>query len=243
MSSRGEGEGSFSSVSATRSVRRELDRSGALRLKLDLAGQEFDKAARAFWRHRRLAELIPDYLFLIHGIIRASVPLMECARDRAELLTGKDPVATSLADYLGQHVNEERHHDDWLLDDLEELGIPREEVWSRMPSATVASCVGAQYYWIHHHHPVALLGYIAVLEGNPPLESDIAEVIERTGLPERAFRTFIKHARLDPHHRDDLNAALDEMPLNAEQETLVTTSALETQHLMAVALREVVTGL
>jgi hypothetical protein len=183
--------------------------------------------------------LIPDYFFRIHTIIRASVPVMEAARDRATSLAAKEPVCAALADYLGQHVNEERHHDDWLLDDLEELGISRDTVWSRMPSSTVASLVGAQYYWVHHHHPVAVLGYIAVLEGNPPIESLIAEAIERTGLPGRAFRTFIKHARLDPHHRDDLNSALDAMPLTEEHERLIATSALETQHLLAVSLREV----
>ncbi len=225
---------------ATRSVTRDPAHSDALRLKLNLAAGEYDQAGRAFWRHQRLAELIPDYLFLIHSIIRASVPLMERARDRAAMLAAKDPVAASLAEYLGQHVNEERHHDDWLLDDLEELGVSREAVWSRMPSAIVAALVGAQYYWIFHHHPLALLGYIAVLEGDPPVESQIAEVIKRTGLPERAFRTFIKHARLDPHHRDDLNSALDMMPLTDEHETLIATSALETQHLVAVSLRELV---
>ncbi len=224
----------------SRSAARAPAHSVALRLKLDLAAGEYDKAGRAFWRHRRLAELIPDYLFCIHSIIRASVPLMEAARDRAESLAGKDHLAKSLSGYLAQHVNEERHHDDWLLDDLEELGVSREAVWSRMPSPTVASLVGAQYYWIFHHHPLAVLGYIAVLEGNPPIESDIAEIVERTGLTERAFRTFIKHARLDPHHRDDLDSALDAMPLAREHEVLVATSALETQHLLGVCLRELV---
>jgi len=41
--------------------------------------------------------------------------------------------------------------------------------------------VGAQYYWIHHFHPVALLGYIAVLEGRPPSPTLVEELIERTG--------------------------------------------------------------
>ena len=213
--------------------------SGALRLKIALAGEEYDKAARALWGHRRFKQLVPDYLFRIHSIIRASVPVMETALRRATSLAAKDAVAESLAAYLGQHIAEERHHDDWLLDDLEVLGISRDAIWSRMPSATVAALVGSQYYWIHHHHPIAVLGYIAVLEGNPPLESDIAEVIQRTGLPTDAFRTFIKHARLDPHHRDDLDAALDAMPLGEEHETLIATSALETQHLLAVSLREV----
>lgn len=223
-----------------RSATHELGYSAALRFKLEFAAAEYDKAARALWRHARLREVIPDYLFCIHSIIRASVPLMVAARERATLLAPNDPVAALLAAYLGQHINEERNHDEWLLDDLEELGISREAAWSRLPSPIVASLVGAQYYWIHHQHPAALLGYIAVLEGNPPVESHIAEVIERTGLTERAFRTYIKHARLDPHHRDDLDSAMDAMPLDESHETLIATSALETQHRLAIALREVV---
>ena len=222
-----------------RSAPPELRHSGALRLKIALAGGEYDKAARALWGHRQFAQLVPDYLFRIHSIIRASVPVMETALERARAMAANDPAAASLAEYLGQHIAEERHHDEWLLDDVEVLGISRAAVWSRMPSPTVAQLVGAQYYWIFHHHPIAVLGYVAVLEGNPPLESDIVEVIERTGLPADAFRTFIKHARLDPHHRDDLDAALDAMPLAEEHETLIATSALETQHLLAVSLREV----
>ena len=30
-----------------------------------------------------------------------------------------------------------------------------------MPSPAVAALVGSQYYWLLHHHPVALLGFVA----------------------------------------------------------------------------------
>ena len=214
--------------------------SEALRLKLHLSVDEYAAAARAFWKHRRLAHLLPDYFFCIHSIIRASVPLMEAARDKARASSSEDRVAASLAAYLTHHVPEERHHDDWLLEDLHELGIPAAEVWRRVPSPTVAMLVGAQYYWIHHYHPVVLLGYIAVLEGNPPEEQHISRVIEQTGLSPRAFRTLLKHARLDPHHRDDLNRALDSMGLSEDHASLIAVNALETQHLLAVLLRELV---
>lgn len=215
-----------------------MGRSELLRLRLLLAADEYHDAAAALWSHPRLRALFPDYLFRIHSIIRASVPVMEAARDRAAALAAHDPACAALTAYLAQHVPEERHHDDWLLDDLEVLGVSRASVWARQPSPTVAALVGAQYYWIQHHHPVAVLGYIAVLEGTPPTEELVHDVMTATGLPEDAFRTFIKHARLDPHHRDDLNAALDAMPLTDEQESLVTVNAIETQHWLARSLRE-----
>ena len=215
-----------------------MGRSELLRLRLLLAADDYHDAAAALWSHPKLRVLFPDYLFRIHSIIRASVPVMEAARDRAAALAADDPTCAALAAYLAHHVPEERHHDDWLLDDLEVLGVSRASVWARQPSPTVAALVGAQYYWIQHHHPVAILGYIAVLEGTPPTEELVEGVMTSTGLPADAFRTFIKHARLDPHHRDDLNAALDAMPLTDAQETLVTVNAIETQHWLARSLRE-----
>lgn len=220
----------------------ELGRSALLRLKLELATDDYHSAASALWSHPKLRVLFPDYLYRIHSIIRASVPIMEAARDRAVELAREDEVCAALACYLVQHVPEERHHDDWLLDDLEMLGVSRASVWARQPSATVAALVGAQYYWIHHHHPVAVLGYIAVLEGTPPTEAHVHRVQQQTGLPADAFRTFIKHARLDPHHRDDLNDALDDMPISPSQEELVTVNAIETQHWLARSLMETVRG-
>ena len=40
-----------------------------------------------------------------------------------------------------------------------------------MPPPSVAGLVGSQYYWILHHHPVAFLGYVALMEGYPPTPS------------------------------------------------------------------------
>lgn len=198
----------------------------------------YHAAAAELWSHPRLRALFPDYLYRIHSIIRASVPVMEAARDKAATMASGDPACAALHTYLAHHVPEERHHDDWLLDDMAVLGVSADAVWARRPSSIVARLVGAQYYWIQHHHPVAVLGYIGVLEGTPPQEAHIRDIMRRTGLPPKAFRTFIKHARLDPHHRDDLNDMLDAIPLTREQEQLVFANAVETQRLLAQSLRE-----
>lgn len=217
-----------------------ITHSALLRRKLQLADGEMRVASEALWNAPDLARLFPEYLFWIHCTIRASVPLMEAALARATALAASDPVATALADYLAQHIREERHHDDWLLDDMAVLGIAREDVLARVPAPLVAAAVGAQYYYIHHHHPVALLGYIAVLEGNPPTVESLEALVARTGLPRPAFRTLFKHAHLDVHHRDDLNEMLDGLPLEQRHSSVISVSAFGTMHLLGRSLLDVV---
>jgi hypothetical protein len=218
-------------------------RTRRLRVKLGFVMPGVADASRRLNEHPRVRELYPEYLITTHGVIRASVPLMEAARDRARAMAVADPgdgVASGLETYLDAHIPEERGHDEWLLDDLELLGYERAFVLAQPPPPTVAAVVGAQYYWILHHHPVAILGYIAVLEGYPPSPELTEALIERTGHPRKAFRTMLAHGVLDPRHRDDLDAAIDPLPLTPEQEGVIGVSALSTARLLTQLLDEVV---
>ena len=209
-----------------------------LRRQLALTIGPFAAACTALVEHPRVAELWPEYLIVQHQIIRATVPLTEVAADRARALTGADPVAPELAAYLDGHVDEERGHDDDLLADLESLGIDREAVLARMPSPSVASLVGCQYYWILHHHPIAFLGFVALMEGFPPTTELIETLKARTQHPAGAFRTFAQHGDLDPDHRDHLDRTLDSMPLTREHEVVMGISATTSAALAAPVLEE-----
>lgn len=216
--------------------------SGLLRAKLELVTPQVWAASERLWSHPNLRSVFPAYLQWIHSIIRASVPLMETARDRARELAPGDAVAAGLARYLEKHIPEERDHDKWILADLERLGVDRDTVLRALPAPTVAQAVGAQYYWIHHHHPVALLGYIAFLEGYPPTSDHLDGTVERTGLPREAFSTLYKHAVLDVHHREDFNRSLDALPLEPEHMTTITLSAFQTVALLATSLQRLVSA-
>lgn len=218
--------------------RAALPHSQLLRGKIRLVEPRLAAVARRFWTHPRVAELYPEFLVLVHAMIRASVPMMQSAAAAARRLTD-DPVAAPLAAYYEKHAREEMHHDEWLLDDLEALGRRREEVLARLPSATVAALVGAHYYWIHHVHPAAFLAYLAVLEGNPPEVDQLEDIRRRAGLPAAGFRTLIKHAHLDPHHRDDLDDTLDALALTPSLHALLGMAAFHTVERVADAMQEV----
>ena len=198
----------------------------------------FARAYSALVEHPCLVELWPEYLILQHQIIRATVPLTEAALARARELGDGDPLAAPLARYLEEHVDEELGHDETLLGDLELLGIDRTTVLAGMPPPAVAGLVGSQYYWIHHYHPVAFLGYVALMEGYPPTPELIDELVERSGHPRAAFRTYVEHAELDPGHRDHLDRTIDSLPLDASHEVALGISAIATAALAARSLEE-----
>ncbi len=197
----------------------------------------FARAYTALVEHPRLGELWPEYLILQHQIIRATVPLTEAALARARELDG-DPLAEPLARYLEEHVDEELGHDETLLGDLELLGLDRASVLERMPPPSVAGLVGGQYYWIQHYHPIAFLGYVALMEGYPPTPELIDELIDRSRHPRAAFRTYVEHAELDPGHRENLDRTIDSLPLDDAHEVALGISAIATAALAAKSIEE-----
>ncbi|WP_377268744.1 iron-containing redox enzyme family protein [Peterkaempfera sp. SMS 1(5)a] len=198
-------------------------------------------AAQTLWTAPGLRERYPAYLGTMHGLVRASVPLMEAAVDRCGHLPARDPCAEPLARYLRTHIEEEQGHDDWLLEDLTALGA-REPgaLLARAPAEDIAALAGAQYYWIRHYHPVCLLGYIAVLEGCPPRADMVDRLPALTGLPASAFRTLAGHAALDPGHLRELDQLLDGLPLNPPVAAAVARSAAYTADRAAALLRGLV---
>ncbi|HWE51019.1 MAG TPA: iron-containing redox enzyme family protein [Bryobacteraceae bacterium] len=218
-----------------------IRQSQVLRRKIGLARGNMLDALDRFWSQPDLDIRYPELLFHIYSVVRATVPAMEAARRRAQELAASDPVAAGVAEYLAHHIPEEVGHDEWLLDDIEALGGSREAVLRRVPSGAAATLVGTVYYWVLHAHPVAWMGYSAIAEGHPPSERFLLETIERTGIPRDGFRTYLKHARLDPHHAREMDEAIDALPLTAEHSTLMGVVAFHTMHHLT-ALFEGLTG-
>lgn len=202
--------------------------SDRLRTKIGFAYPALLASSERIWSSPFVRELYPVYLSTMHGIVRTPVALMEAALEQARELAPEDEVAAGLVPYLAHHAPEEKGHDRWLLEDLEALGGDPLELLRRIPSARVATFVGAQYYWLRHHHPVSLLGHMAVIEGHPPQVGFAERLRELTGYPAEAFRAIRRHERLDIRHRQELYEAIDSLPLQPEHETLLGISALHT---------------
>jgi hypothetical protein len=201
-----------------------------LRLTLELVVPALALPGRILLEHPRARELFPRYLVSAYQMGSPMVPLMETALARSRELAGGDPVAAGLAEYLEHHIPEEMHSDEpggAVLDDLEALGVDVGGLRTELPPPEVAALIGAQYYWIFHHHPVAILGFLE-LEAYHPHTPTVEQLIDRTGLPRNGFRQLLLHAKLDVAHARELHRVLDSLPLEPWQERLITTSALQT---------------
>lgn len=196
-----------------------------LRRTIALVSDSLSTRIERFWNHPRLAELYPEFLFAAHGVICASTPLLDAAADEAALRPESDELARRLAPYLREHAEEEDGHDRWLLEDLERCCIARERVLERIPYPSAAALAGAQHFWLRHVHPVAILGYLAVLE-NPASPAFLDQVAERSGLPPASMSAHMRHARLDVAHVAEFDAMLDALPLTQHHVNIITTSAI-----------------
>jgi Iron-containing redox enzyme len=202
--------------------------SSVLRRKIALALPSLVAAQRRLDQHPDPAAAWIAFLGVLYGSMRASVPLLETALDRARELAPADPLAAGLTDYLHRHSEEERGHDEWLLQDLQSVGVDSTELLSRPPSGAVAALIGAQYYWVLHYHPVCILGYLMVIEGDPPSRRSLQDLQSRSGLPPSAFRTMLEHADLDIDHAAELADLLDRLPLSSSHNEALGLSAIST---------------
>jgi hypothetical protein len=198
-----------------------------LRATIAITSGKLSERAHEVWTHPQFGELYPEFLFAIYGMIISSTPMLHQAALEADRLAASDALASQLAPYLHIHAKEEQGHEQWVLNDLSFLGFDREQVFSRLPYTSVSALIGSQYYLARHVHPVAVLGYIAVVE-NPKTPEYLEELAVRAGLPIESMSTLLKHSHLDKVHVADFDRMLDALSLTTRQRDIMTASGITT---------------
>jgi hypothetical protein len=145
----------------------------------------------------------PALLVETFHYVKHSCPLMKMAYER---LGDGNP---EVADYLDKHIVEETGHEQWLLEDLERLGFDRRAVTASTPLSETIDLVGAQLYVINFLHPAGLLGYVYVMESQPPSETSLRLLQERFEITPAAMTFLARHGEADVKHRRELKSMLD----------------------------------
>jgi len=134
--------------------------------------------------------------------------------------------------FLYQHMQEEKGHEDWVLNDLAAVGVARDTALAYAPSAHTLALSGYNYCAADRKHPCSVLGMLYALEviasvyGGPFANA----LKERLMLQGEAGVSFINsHATLDAQHMKDLREIVNTID-DAESHAGIVEAALVNFH-------------
>jgi hypothetical protein len=103
---------------------------------------------------------------------------------------------------LGEYIEEEVGHEEWILDDIRACGSDADAARDAAPAPATELMVAYAYDTVLRCNPLGLFGMVFVLETtSAALASHAAEAIQgRLQLPKNAFRYLSSHGSLDQEH-------------------------------------------
>jgi len=137
------------------------------------------------------------YLEQAYHHVKETCPLLAAAASRC---TSYDSIyQQALFDYIG----EEKGHEFWILDDIQNLGGDIINIRHGQGDETVRIMVGYARYAIDHISPYSLLGMVHVLEGMSVILADKAAkaIMQSNELSDgKGFSYLTSHGALDQEH-------------------------------------------
>ncbi len=202
----------------------ELQKSSCFSTEVELAlapyRAEYQQIVNGWLADGTFGATYPALLVETFHYVKHSCSLM----NRACAHLGND--RSDLQCYLAQHIAEEVGHENWVLNDLEELGYKRESVVSSPPLPETLNLIGSQLYVIDFCHPAGLLGYIYVMESQAPTEESLLMIQESYEIEPTAMSFLIRHGEADVQHKRELVNALDKWLNHPTEQEAALTSAL-----------------
>lgn len=138
--------------------------------------------------------------------------------------------------FLYEHMHEESGHEEWVLRDLQDLGVDGSACRAHRPSPYTLAFCGYNYWAADRRHPCSVLGMMYVLEVlasvyGGPLACAVKEALLLEGNVGTSFLS--SHATLDVEHmaklRRLLNSVEDRLAQVAIIESTLTNFALITR--------------
>lgn len=135
--------------------------------------------------------------------------------------------------FLYEHMHEERGHEQWVLNDLDAVGVPAAQALAHAPTPWTLALVGYNYWAADRRHPCSALGMLYALEViasvyGGPFASAIKESLLLDG--DRGVSFIGSHATMDAQHMAELRGVLDLVHDAAAQEAIVESVQLNFHH-------------
>lgn len=175
------------------------------------------------------------YLTQAYHHVRYTVPLLCLAASRC---TPADQIyQTALLDY----IDEEKGHDEWILEDIAALGGDAEAVRHGQAGLACEVMVGHAHYLIEHVSPYGMLGMVHVLEGMSAAlaNAGAAGIAKRLGAVDgKGFSYLRSHGALDEGHQDFFARLVDSFQ-DPAKEALILRATRSFYRLYGDVFREV----
>jgi len=128
-----------------------------------------------------------------------------------------------LREAVGEYIEEEMGHQEWILNDITALGGSAEEVRYGLPSIATELMVSYAWDTIQRVNPIGFFGMVLVLEGTSvQLATQAAEAIQKsTGLPNEAFSYLTSHGSLDIEHVSFFEKLMNKIDNPQDQEAVI----------------------
>ena len=151
---------------------------------------------------------LPSYLAFLREAfhhVRHTVPLLQACR------AALPAHHAWLRDPLDEYVEEERGHEEWILDDIRACGGDADAVRHGRPGHATEVMVAYAHDTIARRNPLGFFGMVHVLEGTSvSLALLAAEQIQKPlQLPDSAFSYLRSHGTLDQQHTADFALLMD----------------------------------
>jgi len=131
-----------------------------------------------------------------------------------------------LREAIGEYIEEEMGHQEWILNDIAACGGDKEAVRREAPHPETEMMIAYAWDTVSRRNPVGFFGMVLVLEGTSvALATQAAERIKAAlNLPTQAFSYLTSHGSLDIGHVDFYEKLMNRLE-NADDKAAVVHCA------------------
>lgn len=129
---------------------------------------------------------------------------------------------------IGEYIEEEMGHQEWVLNDIAACGGDKEAVRAcgsinTSPSVATELMVAYAYDMIYRVNPLGFFGMVLVLEGtSTAVATQAAEkLMPALGLPKKAFSYLLSHGSLDISHVSFYESLMNQVTAPADQAIII----------------------
>jgi pyrroloquinoline quinone (PQQ) biosynthesis protein C len=135
--------------------------------------------------------------------------------------------------HLYEHMHEESGHEEWVMNDLEAVGVQRSDTLAHAASPFTLALNGYNYWAADRRHPCSVLGMLYALEViasvyGGPFASAIKESLLLEG--EEGISFIGSHATMDAQHMAELRKVLDTVRDKAARDAVVESVLMNFHH-------------